>query len=125
MHQPLQRFVYMLLSVSSALLLLMAVPSGAQTVTPSYYVTASGSCNVIPFSPSTSTTFQVWQGFFAPGMFSGAYAGNISKIYFKYCNTNSGTTYSNFQVQIATSSATSFSTSAWSVSYTHLRAHET
>ena len=84
---------------------------------PSYYMCppSATACNVIPFRPSSSS-FYAWQGVFAPNMFPGAYAGNISRIWFKSCSSssgaNTGTTYSNFQVQIGQTSG-SISTTQW------------
>ncbi|MBE0645835.1 MAG: right-handed parallel beta-helix repeat-containing protein, partial [Bacteroidetes bacterium] len=84
----------------------------ASAQTPQYYYDLATGGNAIPWNP-ISTTFQKWQGFYSANMFTGAYAGNITKVYFKRYSASTGTTYSNFSVSIGQSASTTFSTSAW------------
>ena len=100
-------------AVLPACCLLLAVfmlPETAEAQTsPSYYVSNTGSCNAIPLRPIT-TSWQKAQFVFAPNMFSGSYAGNITRIYFQRCdNTYTGGTYSNFKVSLGQSSSSSIS----------------
>jgi hypothetical protein len=82
----------------------------AQTVTPQYSFNLATGGNAIPFNPNISTTWQRWQGFYNAGLFTGAYAGNITKVYFMRSGATSGTTYSNFGVFIGQSNLTTFPT---------------
>ncbi|MBE0646013.1 MAG: hypothetical protein IH600_18165, partial [Bacteroidetes bacterium] len=84
--------------------------ASAQTPQYSYGLATGG--NAIPWNP-ISTTYQKWQGFYSAGMFTGAYAGNITKVYFQRYSASSGTTYSNFSISIGQSSSTTFSTGQW------------
>jgi hypothetical protein len=86
------------------------VDAQAQTVTPQYSFTLATGGNHIPFNPNLSATWQKWQQYYNAGLFTGAYAGNITKVYFMRSSATSGTTYSNFGVYIGQSTLTTFPT---------------
>jgi hypothetical protein len=103
------------LSVILALLFLVSMgsPVEAQTVTPSYYYSGATGGNYIPFGMHLSTSWQKYQGFYQANYFTGAFPGNITKVYFMRYYATTGTTYGNFQVSIGQSSATTFPTNAF------------
>ena len=90
-------------------LLFMTGPLQAQ-VTPSYSYSGATGGNWIPFGMHISSSWQKWQGFYEPNLFTGAYAGNITKVYFQRSSASSGTTYSNFGVYLGQSTSQNFPT---------------
>ncbi|MCZ7556429.1 MAG: hypothetical protein M5R41_08515 [Bacteroidia bacterium] len=93
-----------------AMLFCIAFDGEVQAQTPQYYFGSATGGNNIPFNPNLSTSWQKWQGYYNAGLFTGAYAGNITSVYFQRWQATSGTTFSNFGVYIGQSSATTFPT---------------
>ncbi|PLX26372.1 MAG: hypothetical protein C0600_10950, partial [Ignavibacteria bacterium] len=87
--------------------------SSVEAQTPSYYYNSATGGNYIPFGMHISTSWQKWQGHYGPGAFTGAFPGNITKVYFMRAANTGGTTYQNFGVYIGQSSSNTVSTSSW------------
>ncbi|PLX31411.1 MAG: hypothetical protein C0600_05800, partial [Ignavibacteria bacterium] len=94
-------------------LLAITLTGSLYAQTPSYYYGSATGGNNIPWNPNVSTTWQKWQGFYGPGAFTGAFPGNITKVYFQRYQATGGTTFSNFGVYIGQSTSSTFSTSSW------------
>ena len=88
-------------------------PLQAQTVTPSYSFSLATGGNNIPWNPNVSTTWQKYQGFYEANLFTGAYSGNITKVYWQRSSSTSGTTFTNLGIYLGQSSATTFATNQY------------
>ncbi len=100
-----------LIGVITLVLFIGLMPNNsAQAQTPPYYYGLATGGNNIPWNPNISASWQKWQGFYAAGLFTGAYAGNISKVYFQRYQATSATTFTNFGVYLGQSTLTTFPT---------------
>ncbi|MBI5647105.1 MAG: hypothetical protein HY962_09220, partial [Ignavibacteriae bacterium] len=96
-----------------SLVLLIAATTQLLAQTPSYSVSGGTGGNAIPFNPNGSmSSFSRWQGFYMPGQFTGAYAGNITHVYFRvYTASNQPlTTYTNLKISLGQLSGTTYPT---------------
>ncbi|MCB2204962.1 T9SS type A sorting domain-containing protein [bacterium] len=87
----------------SVFLLLGTFVSQAQT--PQYYVDNASGTNVFPFSTTTSPHTE---HHYLANEFTGAYSGNITKIWFKRGNSTTNPTFTNLTVKLGQSTTTSF-----------------
>ena len=72
---------------------------------PQYYVDGATGTNVFPFSTTTSPHTQ---HHYLANEFTGAYSGNITKIWFKRGNTTGNSTFTNLTVKLGQTSSASF-----------------
>ncbi|MBE0558415.1 MAG: hypothetical protein IH628_14395, partial [Proteobacteria bacterium] len=100
-------------TLATLLLSVFAFENTAQAQTPQYSFALASGGNAIPFNPNLSTSWQKWQSYYNAGLFTGAYAGNITSVFFQRNAATSGTTYSNFGVYIGQSTLTTFPTNAF------------
>lgn len=84
------------------------IPAIAQT--PQYSFSVGTAPNNIPFNPAPTVTWQKYQGFYNAGLFAGAPAGYITKVYWQRGLTSTATTYANCEFSLAQSTQTTFST---------------
>ena len=101
---------------------ILAVPASLIAQTPQFsHASTANSNNIFPFQ-STSTT-KVQQNYM-PNEFPGAYAGNITTVYFRRNTTSSATTYTNLKIWLGLNPANAWpSTNSFYTSVTqHLNA---
>ncbi len=107
--------------VLAALLLLCGAALPALAQTPQYTNGLTGTTsNSYPFN---TTSYRKTEHHYLPGEFSGAYAGNIMKVYVKRSTTTtSSVTYSNLTIWLAQTTSTSFpsNTTFWTAGTTQV-----
>lgn len=95
--------------VFSFLLLLYAVTAGAQTPSPTFYTgNVNAPSNSFPFNNAAG---KAMQSLIAPGEFTGAQFGNITKFYVQG-DANSSATWSNLVIRMGQTTATTLPTAA-------------
>ncbi|MDX9758330.1 MAG: hypothetical protein RBU27_04135, partial [Bacteroidota bacterium] len=77
--------------------------------TPQFSYGTGTTANNIPFNPIFNN-FYKHQGLYAAGLFSGAPAGYITKVYWRRAATSTATTYANAEVSLAQTTQTTFPT---------------
>jgi large repetitive protein len=96
-------------AVFAAILLAGIIPVHAQT--PQYSFGNGISANNIPFNPAVfPIAFQKHQGFYSAGLFTGAPAGFITRVYWQRGTTSTATTYANAAFFLEQSTQTTFPT---------------
>jgi large repetitive protein len=84
------------------------IPAHAQT--PQYSFNLATSPNHIPFNPTVTYIYQKHQGFYNAGLFTGAPAGYITRVYWQRAAISTATTYANCGFYLGQSTQTTFST---------------
>ena len=95
-------------AVLASLLIAGIIPAHAQT--PQYSFGNGISANNIPFNPIFPIAFQKHQGFYSAGLFTGAPAGYITRVYWQRGTFSTATTYANAAFFLEQSTQTTFPT---------------
>ncbi|MCB2206606.1 T9SS type A sorting domain-containing protein [bacterium] len=103
-HRPL--FVSAVLRVCLGAFFVLFVLAGTMSAqTPQYYCDQSTGTNIYPFSTTTSSHTE---HHYIPNELTGAYPGNITKIWFKRGNATTNPTFTNLTVKLGQTTTTNF-----------------